>query len=145
MNQDQRGCPVGTTDCLSHLQQTRRRYGHAVRRGHHLLAQLPRHVLHHRPLVKNARLEVKIPEMSLDPRADAIRQSAIQRILRNFLRVSIDIGKVNAHHARAHVCVIYRQYLYLQRTHYIAQPGHVYGLDLYFSTCPLEVVSNASI
>ena len=122
----------------SHLQQTRRRDGHAVRCGHHLLAQLPRHVLHYRPLVENARLEVKIPEMSLDPRADTIRQSAVQRVLRNFLRIPIDIG-VNLYWGRpprmcAHVCCD----LQPPAAKNVAQLSHACGLGLYFSTCLLS-------
>lgn len=75
-----------TGSTLSHLQEPRGRDGHGMRLGHHLLAYLPRHMLHHRPLVENARLEIKIPEVSFYPRANAVRQPSIQRVLRNFLR-----------------------------------------------------------
>lgn len=70
---------------MDHLQQARRRDGHTVSRGHDLLAQLPRYVLHYSPLVKDARLKVKIPEVPLYSRADTIRKPSIQRVLGNFL------------------------------------------------------------
>lgn len=63
-----------TSGCqVSRLQQTRCVDGHAVCRGHHLLQQLPWHVLHHRLLIENTRLEVKISKVPFDPTADAVR------------------------------------------------------------------------